>query len=626
MVDVPAPAARRPVVVVGEGALAAEWLSLLDRSSRLAAAAGVLSGDRLAEAMRDHPDAAFAVALPPRAALEAALALAAAGRAGVVMPPLHEALAEMADLPGAAGVRVAHGWTTLPGLRVLARLAGASPSGRLLLEVAGIPEGGDADLDEALVQAVALVRALFPGARATSARLDESVALDAELASATPSASWATRLRVRAGREPRLSARLETATATAEWSFADGAEEASLGTKRVVPRHVPPSAAVRALAQLLLDSLPGDGLREAAGAHALARDLRRLLPRMLPPGGRPLRASAAIGRARPADVLARIGLRGELPNGGPEPVRFRLVLLPQPLEYWSFRARLKPVTFLTVRPEDVDRTIAYFGDAHCERRDRKVLVGPQDEWVDRRGEGEERVELYISRDEALARRAAGLQESDPTGAVVELGELLGYPRCCVEAFARQEGRANNSRNRYETRARTVAPDGSTRSPWPWPLNNLHAALIPFYPCSYTCRPAEAWARATFEAMESGRDAALAGIPLPAKEVDRPASGERIRSTLARPVLYFDHDLQLAFDGEVSGGRLAYRSVAVEEAVADLLGPLAAALGLGDGLTFDDGALEVGRNGKRLFRLERTDPALGFLAPFGGDPVPSSPRD
>lgn len=624
MADVLAPPARRPVVVVGEGALATEWLSLLNRSSRLAAAATVPSGERLGEAMRAHPGASFAVALPPRAALEAALALCAAGRAGVVQPPLHDALAKTGDLSGAAGVRVAHGWGTLPGLRVLARVVGSAPAGRLRLEIAGVPEGNEADLDEALVQAVAIVRTLFPRARATSARLDGSGALDTELTAATPAGTWTTSLRVRPASQPRLSARVETAAAGAEWTFAEGTEEASLGGRRLVPRHTPPSAAVRALAQLLPDSLPGDGLREAAGALALARDLRFLLPRMLPPGGRPLRQSAAIARKRPADVLARIGLRGELPPGGPEPVRFRLVLLPQPLEYWSFRASLKPVTFLTVRPEEVDRTLAYFGGAHCERRDRKVFVGPQDEWVDRRTEGEPRVELFIARDAGLARRAAGLQESDPTGAVVELGELLGYPRCCVEAFAQQEGRANNSRNRYETRARTVAPDGSSRSPWPWPLNNLHAALIPFYPCSYTCRPAESWARATFGEMERGRDAALAGIPLPAKEKDRPATGERIQATLARPVLYFDHDHQLAFDGEVAGGRLTYRSVAVEEAAAEALGPLAAAIGLGDGLTFDDGGLEVEERGKRLFRLERTDPALGFLAPFGADPGSDNP--
>src|SRR6185295_18863978 len=124
--------------------------------------------------------------------------------------------------------------------------------------------------------------------------------------------------------------------------------------------------------------------------------------------------------------------------------------------------------FLTVRPDQVETTLAYFGDVHCERRERRVQVEAQDRWTDRRDRGEPRVELYISRDASLAREMARLQaDEDPTAALRQLGALAGYPPCCVDAFARQDDRANNSRNRYHTYARTLRAGGAAASLWPW---------------------------------------------------------------------------------------------------------------------------------------------------------------
>ena len=615
--------AARPVVLVGEGELAREWLSLLRRSSRLSAA-GVVdptgTSDRpgsadlerfasIAEAVRARPGAAFAVALGPRAGLEAARVLAAAGLEGVVQAPLHDP-AGGGRVPGAAGVRVAHGWVTLPGLQVLRRIVDRSSAGTVDLEIAGVPDGGDADLDEALVHAAAAVHALFPFASPTAARLTGSGAFDAEFISATPSGTWSVGLRLRA-KGCLLAARSRPANGggNAEWSFADGRETVTLDGLPVVPQHSPPPAAVRALAQLLPDASRGDDLDDSAAVLSLVRGLAALLPERLPPGGRALKSSATIARARPSDLLARLGLRGNLPAAGRVPSPLRVALPPEPLEYWAFRAGLKPVTFLTVRPEEVERTLAFFDGAAFERRDRRVRIGPQDEWVDHRGEGEPRVELFISRDAALAREAARLQEADPSGSVRAIGKLVGYPPCCVEAFERQDDRANNSRNRYATRARSLAPDGTTRLPWPWPLNNLLALVAPFYPCSYLCPAAESWAHAALAAMER----------------DRPDAVRAIRSVLGRPVLYFDHDHQLAFDGECDGRSVAYRSVAPAGAVSAAFGSLAAAVGLGDRLTFDDESLLVERAGTTVFQLGRTDPALGFVAPFGfekGDAGPT----
>ena len=230
-----------------------------------------------------------------------------------------------------------------------------------------------------------------------------------------------------------------------------------------------------------------------------------------------------------------------------------------------------------------------------------MRVGAQDRWTDRRDEGEVHVELYIAADPALAQRAAHFQaEVDPTRALVELGTLVGYPPCCVEAFARQDDRANNSRNRYCSHARTLASDGSTRAPWPWELNNLHSVIVPFYPCSYRCDRALAWARTAL--AESARV--------------HPTYAGELRAVLARPVLYFDHEHQVVFDGEVVDGTVTYRAVALAPSPSSQLAVLAAAFGRGERLSLDDRYLLVERGTQMVLRLERTDPGLGFIAPFG----------
>jgi hypothetical protein len=444
---------------------------------------------------------------------------------------------------------------------------------------------------------VALVRALLPQAAASAARQVDGGDLETELSAH----GWTVVLRVQqSGR--RLEVRIDGLPEAAIWSWGDDRESVVLGERSLVPAHATPAAPVRALAQLLPDAPRGDGLAEAAGVLRLTRDCLALLPARLPLGGRPLRQSASIARRRPADLLGRLGLRGELPaNAGTPPSVITLALPPEPFELWAFRAGVKPVAFLTVRPEEVERTLAFFGDVPHERRERRVHVGAQDCWTDRRNEGAPHVELYIAHDAELARRAAHLQaDADPTAALREIGALVGYPACCVEAFAQQDDRANNSRNRYHSQARTLRPDGSSQTPWPWELNNLHTMIVPFYPCSYRCAAALAWARACLDEMARSC----------------PAFVDELRTILAQPVLYFDHDHQLVLDGEYADGPVAYRAVKQPEFASPQLAALGSAIGSGNRLSLDDRELVVERNGQMMLRLVRTDPALGLLAPFG----------
>ncbi len=601
----------RPIVLVGDGRRARAWLAPLRSSARLRIAATVARDNEdplldvprhrsLAAAMRAHPAAAFAVALPPRAGLACALELAAAGRAGVVEAPLHDGLLDVPLAPGAAGVRVAHGWVTLAGARAMAAYIRRAGGGRLEIDVAGLPADDQADAHEALVHGAALIRALLPDVTVSAARQSDGDGWELDLLAPTPGGDWAVHVRL-VTRGHRLSVRAETAMGAAVWSWRDERESVMLGDRPLVaPRRTQP-APLRALAQLLPDAPRGDGLAEAADVLRLVRRCLAALPTRVPLGGRAFRQSASLARRRPSDLLGRLGLSGELPGGGPPPDALHLVSLAEPFELWAFRAGIKPVVFLTVRPEQADATLAWFGDGHCERRERRVQVETQDRWIDRRDEGAPRVELYIARDASLARRMASLQaDADPGAALVALGELAGYPPCCVAAFARQDDRANNSRNRYQSHARTPAPEEGSPAAWPWELNNLFTMIVPFYPCSYRCAAALAWARAVL--AEMGRV--------------HPAATAALRAALARPVLYFDHDHQLALDGELVDGSVRYRAAAVPPSVSPQLAPLASAIGAGDCLTFDDRQLLVERGGHTQLRLGRTDPALGLIAPFG----------
>jgi hypothetical protein len=273
-----------------------------------------------------------------------------------------------------------------------------------------------------------------------------------------------------------------------------------------------------------------------------------------------------------------------------------------PMELWALRAGLKPVAFLTVEPAHepaLRARIAAIGEVHVERRERRVEIAAGDRWIDVRAQGEPRIELYVARDAAAARRAVALQtEGDPTRDAAELGALMGYPRCCVDAFIAQPTRGDNTRNRYLVAART--PTGERA--WPWQLNELHVRLVPFFPCSYRCVAAVAFAEAALAALDAVHPGAVA----------------RLRAQLARPVLYLEHAQQLWLTGHGDPSHARYRAIhRVGDAPA--LATLGTALARGDMVTLADDAFVVTADGAPVATVSRARDRPGLLAPFG-DPT------
>jgi len=156
--------------------------------------------------------------------------------------------------------------------------------------------------------------------------------------------------------------------------------------------------------------------------------------------------------------------------------------------------------------------------------------------------------LYVARDEAMAQ---ALREAEapvlpdgplrpPDAAVRDahrtVGRLLGYPRCCVEAFVERvvrgvEVRAGGGR---ADEAVVAAEDALRRS------RRRHdrlgfflpgrRALVPFDPCAFDCQPAMLYADALLTAYsERDRAAAneLAGALL--ADVRLAADGTRLRA-------------------------------------------------------------------------------------------------
>lgn len=627
----------RGIVLVADGDAAA-WRAFIDRTASLNLVADVPwedddGHDALDAVLATHPDAAVLACLAPRAALRVALNLARRGRAGLVAAPLWPARFDAPHEEAAARrVQVAHGWRTLPWMAELRAHLEAHALGPLHLRVRGQP--GDAqtgELRDALWHALAFVHTLDAALRVRHVELRGERGLRATFATEGPATRTLTLdIEAQADR-PRLELQSEQAGLTylferdeVSWLAATAPAQAArpqppqqtLG-QRTWRAPVAPYFA-RCLAQLFSPHY-GDSLIEA---HAVAMAFDACAthtPGLLQP------TSSDFERARRRRAEGRLigsqlglattrgpALASSASNaaGDTHPPSARLaqwVTPSEPWELWAFRTGRKPVAFLTVKPHEVDATLALFGDVHALRLERRVEVGPQDTWRDDRARGERRVELYLSKDRALAERAATLQSaSDPTRAMGELGALMGYPTCCVDAFFTQRDRANNTRNRYATAARTEREEA-----WPWLLNNLHAMPVPFFPCRYDCASALAFAREVWSALAQAH-AALAA---------------RLQVALSAPALYFEHGRCLVFEGARACTRTGLRYEGVlrsppEDASADEdagFTSLPSDVARGRSLTWTDEALRVfGEDGALIREWARTDPGLGFLAPFAPD--------
>ncbi|MBX7193672.1 MAG: hypothetical protein K1X94_16565 [Sandaracinaceae bacterium] len=220
----------------------------------------------------------------------------------------------------------------------------------------------------------------------------------------------------------------------------------------------------------------------------------------------------------------------------------------------------------------------------------------------------ERQPLFVARDRATARAGVEAELTRSTEGTRALGQLLGYPPCCVEAFASvlSDRRAHvlwaaaAARTTGAFRARLAALDHATFS------------YVSWFPCRFDCAPSLAYA-----------DALAARVARA-----HPDFVHAIDHALARPRLVLSPEVQLLAEGRVADepegrGVRALRGLASAACVRDPRVPIdprleqitARALSWLDGareLAVIHGTLHVDRVPRPL----ALDAPLPLLLPFG----------
>lgn len=577
-----------PLLFAAHGDRARSWADAIRRARgvELLAAIDLAAGgiEGLEAALRARPDAAAVVW--SRGPLEAsALAERLVEHAGPAL--LHPAPARP---PLGTGVQVTHGWLSLSGVGAIERLFAERRAEMVRLRARGVPEAAGAGLGPALYQAATLAHRF--GRRVTVERAVLEDEQHLTLALDVDSVPW--RVDVAATKGPELHLVVRTAAGDFTWR-ADAISE-SLERTGAEPRALPAASWAERCVRQIASPVLGADLADARAVRGLLDAVELALERRLPPS--PLPALAIPSERAPSTAapetgaLARLGLCGELPDAealAPTPPPAPSAL---PIDAIAYRHALRPAVTLTVDPQDEERVRALLPGA-IERRTASTRS-------DDPHTGAPKIELFVARDTATAKRLAELASTEAAASQAaevasSLGAILGYPACCVQAFVAQIDHPNETYARYAIAARTAYGPG----PWPALLDDTSLSILPHRPCTYRCERSREQTRSLLEVL-AVEDRALHGA---------------LVGYLGGPVLYFDHAHQLRFDGAVSEGGIVYDQASIPWRGSEPFSHLAGAIAAGDRLVLSEGALTVLAEDEPLFTLERTDPGLGLILPF-----------
>lgn len=192
------------------------------------------------------------------------------------------------------------------------------------------------------------------------------------------------------------------------------------------------------------------------------------------------------------------------------------------IEWIAMRAGLKPANRVTVSHAHADEL-----EARVRRHGFSVVRATHAAMFPGRAASEI---LYVAPSKAYARALAAaeaplLPPENATlaleielGLHIELGRLLGFPSCCVSAFATRIGHRSDAPltgshidEDFVAAQRAVAATGRALGR----LNDLspdrRARLVTFYPCRYDCPAAASYAAAVFEAASEVSASAAAAL-------------------------------------------------------------------------------------------------------------------
>lgn len=162
--------------------------------------------------------------------------------------------------------------------------------------------------------------------------------------------------------------------------------------------------------------------------------------------------------------------------------------------------------------------------------------------------------LFVGRDHARVRAAAACESS--TEHDLELGQLLGYPRCCVEAYLELAPPRRNA----AVSARAFGASNGTFAPR---LNTLDLAVfhyVSWLPCSFSCRLSRAFADAVAGHIEKRHGQFLGAARQRQRSTCPPGCRHQtfvraIDEALSAHRLFLHEDVQVSLTGAFDGERV-----------------------------------------------------------------------
>ncbi len=219
--------------------------------------------------------------------------------------------------------------------------------------------------------------------------------------------------------------------------------------------------------------------------------------------------------------------------------------------------------------------------------------------------------LFVARDRGPAEEALALSQAEAGAgarpdASGRIGELLGYPRCCIDAWL---GGLNSPTSPRGPAGIYLDAWQRTDGAFDPRLNRLGAGLqaISHRPCRYDCAPSIELADRTLAVMDEAA----------------PGVRDRFGADAAQAVVVWSGDRWRSFAGTWEGDRLRidrWRGPPAAE-----LAPLDAALAGATALRWRPGAVEVETAGGGWESFSEAWPLeLPWLFPFDGGPTPKRP--
>ncbi|NIO20610.1 MAG: hypothetical protein GTN76_07700 [Candidatus Aenigmarchaeota archaeon] len=285
-------------------------------------------------------------------------------------------------------------------------------------------------------------------------------------------------------------------------------------------------------------------------------------------------------------------------------------------EWLALKHGIKPLLRTVIQPDDVKNI-----EKLCREDGLFYIVKPFSQLYLTKFDSPVNV-IYISKNKDLLERAYQSEKSGSgsLGARKIVGELLGYPSCCVEfyseffsqpylkdtkfsipikTYSKTQGKPSflvNNIFKLESRLSSKGLEEYQKNP-DFADRVSHLFLISHVPCSYTCK----------ESIKMGREM------LDLLEKEEPELAKEIVFRLKRPLLYFDDFNWLIFNGRVNGNTINYTSI---------LPPLSL---MPEGLVkkFREGSevkvgkefVDIFKNKERVHRIKKKDKDNGILFNF-----------